>query len=64
MDVMEEANEVASPELNHNVDKTFNGLSAHMGIWGLICMKVSSLEVATELPLVAWDDDYRSVTGY
>ena len=25
-------------------------------------MKVPSLEVATELPLAAWDDDYRSVS--
>ena len=34
MDVMEEANEAASPELNHNVDKTFKGLCTYgdMGI--------------------------------
>ena len=27
-------------------------------------MKVPTLEVATELPLMAWDNDYRYVTGY
>ena len=29
MDVMEEGNEAASPELYHNVDKTFNGLCTY-----------------------------------
>ena len=34
MDVMEEVNEAVSPELKHNVDKTFNGLCTYgdMGI--------------------------------
>ena len=31
MDVMEEGNEAASLELNHNFDKTFNGLCTYGG---------------------------------
>ena len=60
-DVMEEGNEAASPELNHNVDKAFNGLCTY-GDMRINLHEGIIFGGSDGVPLMAWDDDYRSVT--
>ena len=64
MDVMEEeGNEAASLELNHNVDKTFDGPCTY-GDMGINLHEGTIFGGSDGVPLTAWNDDYRSVTGY